>query len=112
MFGSVSKIIKTMIGEELYPNIHHFLLKKELPYLEVGSYMQIVDADGRECIIGKSILGRMIELPIEVAIEQPDWFESVSYEEHSKMFRENSIKYFMEEKGRTLADAIRIFDYI
>jgi hypothetical protein len=110
MFGLVSKFVKNMKGKGLYPSVHHFLLKKELPYLEVGAVMQIIDTADCECIIGKSVSGRKIEFPIEVAIECHDWFEAISIEEHGINFRKNSIKYLMEEKGRSLDDAIRIFD--
>jgi len=89
-----------MTGKELYPNVHHFRLSKELPGCKIGDTVNIYDADGRECL---SING--IEMTIDYAQKNPDWFLAITFEEHLIDCKENTIKFLMKEKQKTRAQA-------
>jgi len=89
-----------MTGKELYPNVHHFRLNKELPGCKIGDMVLICNADGRENL---SING--IEMSIDCAQKNPDWFLAITFEEHLIDCKENTIKYLMKEKQKTRAQA-------
>ena len=93
-----------MKGEELYPNIVYFELAKEMPLCKIGSQVTICDADGRECLWVNGI-----EMPIDLAIQAPDWFVAVDEDKYQKMCYENSIQYFML-KGKSREDAKKIVE--
>lgn len=90
-----------MIAKVLYPDIVWFRLLKELPGVEAGEMVTIIDADGRECLIVKGI-----QLSIYLAQECPDWFEPVDTAEHQKICRESTIKYIQDVYGKTKQEAI------
>ena|ERR1035437_11019284 len=94
-----------MTGKELYPNVHHFKLSKELPGCQIGDTVSICDADGRENL---SING--IEMPIDYAQKNPDWFSPASFEEHLNDCKENTVKFLMKEKNKTRAQAEVIYN--
>ena len=88
-----------MESEKLYTNIAYFELAKEMPLSPIGSQVIICDADGRECLIVNGI-----EMPIDTAMKEPDWFTPISKEEHIKMCHENLIKFLMAD-GKSKEDA-------
>jgi len=96
-----------MIGRDLYPDVVWFRLLKDLPGVEAGETVTIIDADGRECLIVRGI-----EMSIYLAKECPDWFGPVNSEEHEKICRENTIKYICEEYNKTEQEAIEAIETI
>jgi len=94
-----------MTGKELYPNVHHFRLSKELPGCKIGDTVQIDDEETNERLIIKKIT-----LPIDCAEKNPDWFLAITFEEHLKDCKENTIKYLMKEKQKTRAQAEIIYN--
>lgn len=96
-----------MTGKELYPNVHHFKLSKELPGCKVGDVVSICNVNdaGKECL---SING--IEMAIDYAQKNPDWFSPATFEEHLNDCKENTIKFLMKEKNKTRAQAEVIYN--
>jgi hypothetical protein len=88
-----------MEGKRLYPSIAYFELAKEIPLSPIGSKVIICDADGRECLVVNGI-----ELPIDTAIKEPDWFTPISIAEHYEMCYENSIVFLMA-RGKSREEA-------
>ena len=71
-----------------------------MPLCPIGSQVELaIDTDGREYL---EVNG--IEMPIDTAIKQPDWFTPISKEEHKKKCRENSIAFLIAE-GKSKEDA-------
>jgi len=79
-----------MESKLLYPNIQYFELAKELPLCPIGSQVTLYDADGESCLYVNGI-----QLPINTAIKEPDWFIPITKEEHSARCKTNTIEYFM-----------------
>ena len=89
-----------MTGKELYPNVHHFRLSKELPGCKIGDIVQIDDEETNEKLLIKEI-----RLPIDCAQKNPDWFLAITFQEHLVDCKENTIKFLMKEKQKTRAQA-------
>ena len=79
-----------MKSKLLYPNIQYFELAKELPLCSIGSQVAIYDADGESYLYVNGI-----QLPINTAIKEPDWFIPITKEEHSARCKNNTIEHFM-----------------
>ena len=89
-----------MEGKRLYPNIVYFELAKEMPLSPIGSQVDFFrDVGDMEYLFVNGI-----EMPIDTAIKQPDWFTPISKEEHKKKCRENSIAFLIAE-GKSKEDA-------
>ena len=104
-----------MHGKILYPNIAYFTLAKELPSAKIGTMVTIIDADGREHLYIPEMsedacaIGDGIQLDIGFAKRYPEWFKAVTHEEHSKICKENTIKWAMD-KGKTREQAEKIYE--
>ncbi len=101
---------------ELYPNVAYFTLAKEMPSAKIGTMVTIIYADGRECLFisetsedGRCAIGNGIQLDIGLAKRYPEWFKAVTHEEHSKICKENTIKWAMD-KGKTKEQAEKIYE--
>ena len=90
-----------MIGKNLYPDVVCFELLKDLPGVNAGEDVTIIDGDGRECLIAGKI-----EMSIYLAIECPDWFRPIYAKEHQERCRINTIKYICETFNKTVQEAI------
>jgi hypothetical protein len=93
-----------MYGSILYPNTSHLLLEKELPGCNIGDVVTIIDADGRECLKINDI-----EMPIDCAMKHPEWFKHVSYEEHLKNCKNNTVAYLIQ-KGKSKEQAEKMYE--
>lgn len=93
-----------MKGSELYPGIVYFKLAKEMPLSPVGSTVSIFDTADR-----KYLYINGIEMPVDTAIKQPEWFIAVGLEEHQRNCKNSSIEYFMD-KGLSRKDAERLWE--
>lgn len=81
-------------------DIVYFTLKQPMPGVAVGSMVSIIDRDGEHCLRVENI-----ELPIEFAKKYPEWFQPVTLDEHEKLTKQNTIKWLIEEKGRSVEEA-------
>ena len=86
----------TLKGE----NYKLFELAKEMPLCPIGSQVVMaIDVGGREYLRVNEIT-----MPIDIAMEEPDWFTPISKEEHKKICHENVIKFLMED-GKSKEEA-------
>ena len=82
-----------MESKRLYPNIVYFELAKEMPLSPIGSQVDFFrDVGDMEYLFVNGI-----EMPIDTAIKQPDWFTPISKEEHKKK-PENKTFYIQVER--------------
>jgi hypothetical protein len=80
-------------------NISHFILLKELPFMPVGTKIDICRAAGRQCLYAKDV-----EFPLSWA-ENTDFFKPVTMQEYKDSFVANSIDYLVNELGATPQEA-------
>jgi len=64
-----------------YPGIQYFKLAKPMLGYEIGTTVEIATADGRESLR----IGSAIEMHINTAKDNPEWFTPVTEDEHKAM---------------------------
>lgn len=79
----------------LYPGVLYFELLQDFPHNPKGSYINICNADGRQ-----QLWGNKIELSIDFALNNEEWFRPVYLEEHEAKCHAGLMSY-LDSKGLT-----------
>ena len=92
------------MNERLYPNIIYFNLKRDLMGCPKGT--QVTFGIDRMCIQARN----GIDLPPDFAIYHPEYFKGITSEVHRQIFKKRTIKYFMEQQGRSRKQAAELWE--